>query len=91
MASSILEFDTQFILACKSGKLELAKQIRSQNSVNIITCHDNLAFRRACEEGHKTVANWLVKEGNININDLKKRYPPTGADLGSYGLLHEYY
>jgi ankyrin repeat protein len=58
-----------FIEACETGNLTLAKRLFQLNPGINISAFNEYAFRRACEKGHLHVAQWmLLIKPTINIS-----------------------
>ena len=65
-----MDYDDQhsFILACKYGHLDRAKELYEEGEVDI-SAEDESAFCYACAQGHLEVAKWLLeKKPDIDIS-----------------------
>jgi len=58
-----------FARACEKGETFLAKLLTEKFNVNVAYCN-NLAFRKACENGHSETAEWLLSVFRSKIFSL---------------------
>ena len=69
-----MDYQKEFLNACKKGDLKLVKYLLElpNNNININSKNDR-ACRLACSKGHINIVKYLLElpNNNININDVE--------------------
>ncbi len=70
----MVDYNMQFLEACKSGRIEQAKQLVTEHQVDVHG-NDEDAFKWACRNGYIEIAKWLVQDHQVDVHiDYEKAF-----------------